>query len=142
MKESTKAQRKEDAAQKKGELGDTTSALAEDEKFLKDLNSECEQKEFDYTKRQEVRQGEIEAIGKAIEIMSSTASAGEKHLGLSQRAVSLAQLRSKQHSLHYVQQAAANFLRDQARSMKSNVLLLLASKVGADPFKKVKKNDP
>jgi hypothetical protein len=139
MKESSKAELLEEAAAKKGELGDTTAALAEDEKFLKDLNSECETKEFDYTKRQEMRQGEIEAIGKAIEIMSSTADAGAKHLGLAQRAVSLAQLRSKQHSLHYVQQAAANFLREQARSMKSNALLLIASKVGADPFKKVKK---
>merc|ERR1719160_1531741 len=86
-----------------------------------------------------MRQGEIEAIKKAIEIMASTADAGEKHLGLAQRALSLAQLRSKQHSLQYVQQAAADFLREQAREMKSNVLLLLATKVGADPFKKVKK---
>merc|ERR1719333_1028670 len=113
MKESAKAERLEEAAAKKGELGDATSALAEDEKYLKDLNAECEQKEFDYTKRQETRQGEIEAIGNAIEIMSSTAEAGEKHLGLSQCAVSLAQLRSTQHSLHYKQEAAANFLRDQ-----------------------------
>lgn len=139
MKESAKAQRLEDAAASKGDLGDTTSALAEDEKYLKDLNSECAQKEFDYTNRQEIRQGEIEAIGKAIEIMSSTMAAGEKHLGFAQRAVSLAQFRSKQHSFQDVQAAAANFLREQAENMKSSSLLLLATKVGADPFKKVKK---
>jgi len=139
MKESTKAECLEEAAAKKGDLGDANSALAEDEKYLKDLNSECEQKEFDYTNRQKVRQGEIEAIGKAIEIMSSTAGAGKKHLGFAQGGVSLAQLRTTQHTFHDVQAAAANFLREQATSMKSSSLLLLATKVGADPFKKVKK---
>jgi len=138
MKESTKAQRKEEAAQKKGELGDATAALAEDEKYLKDLNSECEQKEFDYVNRQKIRQGEIEAVGKAIEIMSSTADAGAKHLGLAQQAVSLVQLRSSQRG-YDGQAAAANFLREQAGKMKSATLMLLATKVGADPFKKVKK---
>merc|ERR550514_2702216 len=106
MKESTKAELLEQAAEDKGELGDTTAALAEDEKYLKDLNAACAQKEFDYTKRQETRQGEIEAIGKAIEIMSSTAEAGEKHLGLAQRAVSLVQFMSTQHSFQDVQAAA------------------------------------
>merc|ERR1719473_608496 len=101
-KKSTKATRLEDAAEAKGDLADTQAALAEDEKFLADLNSECEQKTFDYEQRQIVRQGEIEAIGKAIEIMSSPEVAGgAAHTMLVQQAifgtqgVSLAQLRSK-----------------------------------------------
>merc|ERR1719454_814026 len=79
-KESEKAERLSDAAEGKGDLADTQAALAEDEKFLHDLNAECEQKSFDYQARQTVRQGEIEAIGKAIEIMSSPeVAAGAAH---------------------------------------------------------------
>merc|ERR1719262_936887 len=113
MKEKTKATRLEDAAAQKGDLADTSAALAEDEKFLQDLNAECEQKSFDYQARQTVRQGEIEAIGKAIEIMSSpdVAGAGEKHLpGLVQKGVSLAQLRSTVHAKSDVLESVSNFL--------------------------------
>merc|ERR1719440_308399 len=67
-KESTKATRTEDGAEAKGDLADTSASLAEDEKYLADLNKECETKSFDYQQRQIVRQGEIEAIMKAIEI--------------------------------------------------------------------------
>merc|ERR1719487_239589 len=97
MKESTKAERLSDAAEGKGDLADTQAALAEDEKFLHDLNAECEQKSFDYQARQTVRQGEIEAIGKAIEIMSSPDVAGaDPKAGLVQKSksTSLVQLRS------------------------------------------------
>merc|ERR1719253_1289330 len=57
----------ESKAQAEGDLGMARQSKAEDEKFLSDLNSECKQKSLDFEKRQEVRQGEIEAIGKAIE---------------------------------------------------------------------------
>merc|ERR1719262_1456322 len=113
MKEKTKATRLEDAAAQKGDLADTSAALAEDEKFLHDLNAECEQKSFDYQARQTVRQGEIEAIGKAIEIMSSgtVTDAGDKHLpGLVQKAVSLVQLRSSTKNRDDPQHAVAAFL--------------------------------
>merc|ERR1719331_3153385 len=70
MKTTTKAKTLEAEAEAKGDLADTQASLAEDEKFLADLNSECEQKSFDYEQRQIVRQGEIDAIMKAAEIMS------------------------------------------------------------------------
>merc|ERR1719331_730339 len=62
MKETTKAKTLEAEAQAKGDLADTQASLAEDQKFLADLNSECEQKSFDFEQRQIVRQGEIDAI--------------------------------------------------------------------------------
>merc|ERR1719420_2788688 len=141
MKESEKAQRLKDAAEDKGDLTDTQAALAEDEKFLSDLNAECEQKSFDFQARQTVRAGEIEAIGKAIEIMTdpSVTGAADKHLSLAQvhQGVSLVQLRS---TVQYnVQAAVASFLYERAGKINSKVLMLLASKAAADPFKKVKK---
>merc|ERR1719240_1963021 len=123
-KKSTKATRLEDAAEAKGDLADTQAALEEDTKFLADLNSECEQKTFDYEQRQIVRTGEIEAIGKAIEIMSSPEVAGgAAHTMLVQRAifgdraqgVSLAQLRSTEQSSK--PQAVAPFLPQPSKTL-------------------------
>merc|ERR1719265_796808 len=145
-KKSTKATRLEDAAEAKGDLADTQSAVAEDSKFLADLNSECEQKTFDYEQRQIVRQGEIEAIGKAIEIMSSPEVAGgAAHTMLVQRAifgdraqgVSLAQLRSSDQSSK--QADVASFLQQRSKMINSRLLSLMAQRASADPFKKVKK---
>merc|ERR1719191_904953 len=95
MKTTTKAKTLELEAESKGDLADTEASLAEDEKFLADLDSECKQKSFDFEQRQIVREGEIEAIGKAIEIMSGDEVAGaNQHTMLIQKSVSLAQLRS------------------------------------------------
>merc|ERR1719420_1554799 len=102
-KKSTKATRLEDAAEAKGDLSNTEATVAEDEKFLHDLNAECEQKSWDFGQRQKVRAGEIEAIGKAIEIMSSPElAAGAKHTLIQKSpgagGVALAQLRSSDRS--------------------------------------------
>merc|ERR1719335_655391 len=93
---SAKSTREQDKAASEGELADTTSGLAEDEKFLAELTAECEQKETDYHKRQEVRQEELDAIAKAIEIMSGDAvQGGGEHLpGFVQEGTALVQLRS------------------------------------------------
>jgi len=140
-KKSTKATRLEDAAEAKGDLSNTESSVAEDEKFLHDLNAECEQKSWDFEQRQKVRAGEIEAIGKAIEIMSSPeVASGAKHTALNQRSMigaSLAQLRSSSQSSN--QEAVAQFLQQRSVQIKSRLLSLMAEKVSADPFKKVKK---
>jgi len=144
-KKSTKGTRLEDAAAAKGDLADTESAVAEDTKFLADLNSECEQKTFDYEQRQIVRTGEIEAIGKAIEIMSSPeVASGATHTMLMQQIlfgrpapVSLAQLRSTDQSSK--QQDVAAFLQQRSKMLNSRLLSLMANRASADPFKKVKK---
>merc|ERR1719460_2706936 len=112
---SSKAKNEQAKAEAEGDLADTKATLAEDEKFLSALTSECEQKAVDFEKRQEVRAGEIDAIKKAIEIMSSDAvsGSGEKHLpSLVQTATALVQLRSS--SMSPVQKAVATFLDDKA----------------------------
>merc|ERR1719327_552687 len=104
------------------------------------MTAECEQKAVDFQKRQELRQGELDAINKAIEIMSSDAVAGSgsKHLpGLVQQGTSLAQLRS--HSMSPVQRAVASFLEEKAQKTNSRILSLISLKVQEDPFKKVTK---
>jgi len=140
VKKSNKAQNEQDKADATSEQSATQATLAEDEKFLGDLTSECEQKAVDFEKRQELRQGELDAIAKAIEIMSSDSVSGsaDTHLpGLIQKATSLAQLRSS--STSPVQQVVASFLADKARSANSRVLSLISMKVSEDPFKKVTK---
>merc|ERR1719487_2141280 len=65
-----------------GNLRDTTTTRDEDAKYLAELTATCEQKASDFESRQQLRAEEIEAIEKAIEIISSGAVAGnaEKHL--------------------------------------------------------------
>merc|ERR1719498_1269355 len=131
----TKLQNKADA---EGDLQDTTTTRAEDEKYLADLTSTCEQKASEFESRQQLRAEEIEAIEKAIEIVSSGAVAGnaDKHLpGLVQ--TSFAQLRADSASMN--QQRVASYLRKQADSLGSRVLSLLATRVESDPFAKEKK---
>merc|ERR1719446_221631 len=136
-----KAKTEEEKATNEGDLADTTASKTADEKFLADLTAECEQKAIDFEARQKTRQEELDAIGEAIEIMSSdtVAGSGTKHLPtlLQKKASALAQLRSS--STSSVQQAVATYLNDQAHRQNSRILSLLATKVAADPFKKIVK---
>merc|ERR1719272_422781 len=138
---STKSKREQDKAGAEGDLASTTATKTEDEKFLADLTAECEQKTVDFENRQKTRGEELDAISKAIDIMSSddVSGAGDKHLpGLVQEgATSLAQLRTTVQSP--TQRAVASFLTDRAQLSGSRVLQLLAVKVSEDPFKKVTK---
>lgn len=138
-KAARKGERQADSASMTSDKEDTEASKASDEKYLKDLIVECEQKSFDYSCRQKNRQGEIEAISKAIEIMTSGAiSGGSDHLpGLIQKSTSLAQLRSstKGDNVNKV----VTFLMRKAGDMNSKMLMLLAQHAQNDPFKKVKK---
>lgn len=143
-KTAMKARRMEDAAKAKSDLKDTTKMRDEDEKYLSELTALAHQKSTDYETRQKLRAGEIEAIAKAIEILSSPAVSGnaEKHLpsallqGVKQH-TSLAQLRSGVMSPQ--QKKAVSFLTERAKASKSQLLSVMAQKVADDPFVKVKK---
>merc|ERR1719281_2442742 len=117
-KASIKAQAAESKAQAEADLAVAKTGLAEDQKFLSDLTQECEQKSLDFDKRQEVRQGEIEAIQKAIEIMSNgDIAGGSQHLpSLVQKSASLVQLRGgdERASRSETQKHVADFLRSRA----------------------------
>jgi len=136
-----KAEREQDKADAEKDLAQTTADRDEDQKYLDDLTALCTQKRADFAKRQELRQGELDAIDKAIEIISSASVAGaaEKHLPqlLQSSAISLAQLRSKEQNP--LQERVASFLASRADVLKSKLLSLVAQKAADDPFKKVKK---
>jgi len=137
-----KAGRLEDAATAKGDLEITTKGKEEDEKTLSDTNSECHFKSEEYEKNQVVRHGEIVAIQKAIEIMSSDAVSGnaDKHLPqlLQAKATVLAQLWTAVEQDPAVRQRAAAYLQAKAKKLNSRYLSLVAARVTEDPFKKIK----
>merc|ERR1712194_845485 len=136
----TKAKKLQAKADAEGDLKDTTTTKEADEKYLADLTATCEQKASDFESRQQLRTEELEAVNKAIEILSSDKVTGnsEKYLPqFVQKGHSLAQLRSG--STSSLQQRAADFLRDQGKRLNSRVLLAVASRTSDDPFSKVKK---
>jgi len=128
-------------ADAEGELVDTTTIRDEDQKFLDDTMATCAQKAKDFEARQQLRAEELEAINKAIEIISSSAVSGaaDKHLPslIQYKAASLAQFRSSPSSP--AQWKVSIYLQDKARQLNSRILSALADRVEKDPFKKVKK---
>merc|ERR1719502_265745 len=138
-----KAGKEADAATDKGSLADTMASKAEDEKYLADLVAQCEQKSNDFASRQQLRAEELEAIQKAIEIISSPEVAGNagKHLSLAQSFA----LRASHKSKGRVGPTVVAYLQGRADQIQSKGLRMLAMQVAeteremADPFKKVKK---
>merc|ERR1719281_1263200 len=100
-------------------------------KYLADLKATCAQKASDFEARQQLRAEEIQAIEKAIEIISSGAVSGaaEEHLPAmlqAKKATSLAHLRSADHSP--LQEKVAKYLQEKASSLNSRVLSALATR--------------
>jgi len=131
-------------ADAEGDLVDTTTTRDADQKYLDNLVATCEQKATDFESRQELRVEEMEAIDKAIEIISSNSVKGNAETYLpnfvqepSAQGTALAMLRAEQHN--EAQARAARFLQKQATKLDSRVLSALASHATADPFVKVKK---
>jgi hypothetical protein len=137
-KTEAKAKALENSAASKGDLDDTTATRDDDTKYLADVTATCEQKSAAFEERQALRAGEIEAVEKAIEILSSGAVSGasEKHLPQLLQ-TSLTQLRSVDRSP--AQLSVAAYLSDQGRKLNSRILRALAMRVSDDPFKKVTK---
>merc|ERR1719412_688845 len=137
----TKAKKIEARAVAEKDLADTTATRDADVKYLADLTALCAQKAADFESRQTLRAEEIEAIMKAIEIISSAAVAGNAKTYLPAlpqvHAVSFASLRTDSSS--QIQARVAQFLSDRARQLDSRVLATLSARVADDPFAKVKK---
>jgi hypothetical protein len=137
-----KAQRTEDAAAAKGDLGVTQKAKAEDEKTLAETLSACDARSREFENNQVVRSGEIKACEQAVGILRSDAVSGnaDKHLPaalMQDGAVSLTQLRGQ--DMPESRQRIVEFLQGRAKELGSRYLALAASHVAADPFVKVKK---
>merc|ERR1712217_760883 len=75
-KAETKAKKLQAKAEAEGDLAETTATRDADQKYLDDLTATCTQKAADFESRQELRAGELVAIEKAIEIISSAEVSG------------------------------------------------------------------
>merc|ERR1719183_1517056 len=114
-KAAAKAQAEQDLAKATGDKAATQKAIAEDQEYLKQLKAECAAKTAAFEERQATRAGELEAIGKAVEILSGGAVAGgAQHLPslMQKKGRSFAQLRSNSDSAR--QRRVAAFLQDRA----------------------------
>jgi len=139
QKAAFKAKELESKAANEGELEETTTERASDQKYRADLKSTCEKKATDMTSRTKLRKEELEAIAKATEIIAGTvAGSAEKHLP------SLLQIRSRSAVLAFLRsegpsrEQAARFLQQGATALGSRVLAAAAVRVRADPIAKVK----
>jgi len=135
-----KHQKTEEAAQDKKQLAATVADKAENEKLLKTTETECAEKKLSFAEKQKLRTEELEAIAKAIEILSSDEVSGnaEKYLALTQSrvSVSLVQAGSRNQG---VRRRIHDFLAAEGSRKHSRGLTLLAEQISADPFAKVKK---
>jgi hypothetical protein len=142
-KKMTKARKEEKVAMDKKELAATISTKKDDEATLAALEVECEEKKLSFGEKQQLRAEEIQAIEKAIEILKSPEALGnaEKHLDLAQirnGAPALPQLRSADQTSS-INARIKDFIASEGHRLHSRDLALLAEKIAADPFAKVKK---
>merc|ERR1719311_1844278 len=122
IKSESKSKKLQAKATAEGDVADTTTTRDEDQKYVNDLVATCEQKATDFESRQ-LRAEELEAIAKAIEIVSSGAVAGnaEKHLPSLVQSASLAQLRTSTTE-GARRSRVSEYLQSRASSLNSRVL--------------------
>merc|ERR1719382_1885029 len=91
-KAATKASTAAASIKAQGDLAATRKEKAADEKTLADMQATFAAKTETYTQNQEVRKGELEAVAKAIEIISSPEVSGSysEHINLAQKGSQIA----------------------------------------------------
>merc|ERR1712070_768851 len=136
-KAATKADLSAKSAEAKGDLARTKESKAADEKTLAEMLSVHEQKTEAFKANQEVRTLELEALNKAIEIISSpnVADSYAGHVNLAQKPSFLQTQSTSERVL--LKQRAAELLRKRARALSSRVLAVAAGEMAANPFAKV-----
>uniref|UniRef100_A0A7S1WTE5 Uncharacterized protein n=1 Tax=Alexandrium catenella TaxID=2925 RepID=A0A7S1WTE5_ALECA len=137
-----------DLASAKDELAKTKKSFADAEKLLAETTATYRTKKAIYEENQKVRAEEVQAIAKAIEIMSSP----ELLDSYAQHVKSLVQVPAKalqeRRPATFLQvhsasgraaerSHAAKFLRGRARELRSEVLDSLAQQMAENPFAKV-----
>jgi len=135
-KAETKATRSAESGKAKGDLADTKTALAADEKTLAEMTSIFTEKSGIFKENQEIRKLELEALAKAIEIISNpnVADSYAGHIKLAQ--TNFLQMASSSRRV-LVKQRASDFLKQRASALKSKTLAALATEIAANPFAKV-----
>lgn len=145
-------EKKATRADKSKRLDVATKGHAEDVKYLSNLEVECREKAASFQEKQGLRDEEVQAIQKAIEIMNSEDVMGnaEKHLPAAAASSlqlsaghpsAFAQLRSGSSETPAVRMALTSYLKAEGQRLHSSRLSMLAHQVAssADPFGKVKK---
>jgi len=127
-KEDEKAETDNALAEAKEDLGQTQKGLADDEKFLGNMEKTCTEAGANFDKRKAARLSEIQAVAETIEILT-----GDEAKDAMDSTFSFVQT-SAEKNQRLLRQKAATMLR---RS-KSPELSLLATAVELDAFTKVK----
>ena len=138
-KVAAKAQKKVNAGTAKGDLEITVNAQSEDQTTLSDTKVACSAASDEYEKNQNTRADEIEAIQKAVKILTSDAVSGSALLQSPRKGKVLAQLRTVVTGDAEKAKNVAAYLQAQSEKIGSRYLSVMAAHVTADPFAKVKK---
>lgn len=142
-------------AEARGELVESDNTLKDDKLYLTDLTGLCETRANEFDQRSKMRGDELAALGGALKVLRtkvSDADAANERALLLQQTEPWAFVQTgedlnsvvNKHEQHQVQQvdqrreAAISKLTEEGRRLKSSLLLSLAARAGADPFKKVK----
>merc|ERR1711941_117934 len=121
-------------AQAKEDVEDTKKSLSADEQFLMMLKEKCSMTDAEWEERQKTRQAEMEAVSKALAILS-----GDDAHDLFTRTFNPSLLQ-KENAMHSERRAQASKLLSAVASKLQNPrLATLAVRVRLDAFTRVKK---
>merc|ERR1711870_169573 len=124
----------EKLAQAKEDIEDTRNSLAADEKFLMMLKEKCQMTDKEWEERQKTRQLEMEAVSKALAILS-----GDDAHDFFTRTFNPALLQEESRVQSARRTQAAMLLKSIADKHNNPRLATLAYKVRLDAFTRVKK---
>merc|ERR1712186_231405 len=124
----------EKLAQAKEDIEDTRNSLAADEKFLMMLKEKCQMTDKEWEERQKTRQLEMEAVSKALAILS-----GDDAHDLFTRTFNPSLLQETTSAEKQRQMQASKVLKAVADKYNNPKLATLAYKVRLDAFTRVKK---
>merc|ERR1712110_600685 len=120
--------------QAKQDIEDTKASLAADEQFLMMLKEKCQMTDKEWEERQKTRQGEMEAVSKALSILSSD----DAH-DLFTRTFNPALLQESAATHSGRRNRASLVLATVAKQLHNPRLANLAMRVRLDAFERVKK---
>merc|ERR1719507_2567164 len=121
-------------AQAKEDIEDTRNSLAADEQFLMMLREKCSMTDKEWEERQKTRQQEMEAVSKALAILS-----GDDAHDLFTRTFNPALMQTEVAISSKRREQASKLLSDVAKRLNNPRLSALAYQVRLDAFTRVKK---
>merc|ERR1719262_421358 len=121
-------------AQSKEDLEDTKASLSADEEFLMMLKEKCSMTDKEWEERQKTRQLEMEAVSKALAVLS-----GDDAHDLFTRTFNPALVQMEAAATSKRREQASKLLSQVAKKLNSPRLSALAYRVRLDAFTRVKK---